>query len=59
MELQRKFGDEHIQELYPIELRCCAQKANESLQALVMETGKLLQLTYPGENHPLVYPFKT
>ena len=31
--LQRKFGDEHKQELYGMKLRCRAQKANEPLQA--------------------------
>ena len=28
--LQRKFGDEHKRELYRMELRCRAQKANSS-----------------------------
>ena len=42
--LQRKFGDEHKRELYRMELRSSTQKANE----------RLVQLTYPGENHPLI-----
>ena len=47
--LQRKFGDEHKRELYRMELKCHAQKANESLQAFVMEVDRLVELTYPGE----------
>ena len=37
MALQLKFGDEHKRELYRMELRCRAQKANESLQPFVMK----------------------
>ena len=42
-----------------MELRCRAQKANESLQAFAMEVERLVQLTYPGENHPLIDNIKT
>ena len=49
MALQSKFGDEHKRELYRMELKCHAQKANESLQAFVMEVDRLVELTYPGE----------
>ena len=37
-----------------MELICRAQKPNESLQAAEMEVERLVQLTYPGENHPLI-----
>ena len=50
-QLQRrsgKFGDEHKLELYRIELRCWAQKANESLQAFGIAVERFEQLTYPG-----------
>ena len=57
--LQRKFGDEHIRELYRMELRCREQKANEPLQAFAMDVETLVQLTYPGENHPLIDNIKT
>ena len=56
--LQRRFDDEHKRELYRMELRCSAQTANESLQTFAMEGERLVQLTYPGENHPLVVNFK-
>ena len=42
-----------------MELRCRAQKANESLQAFAMEVERLVQLTYTGGNHPLIDNFKT
>ena len=35
------------------------EKANESLQAFAVEVERLVQLTYPGENHPLIDNFKT
>ena len=57
--LQRKFGDEHKRELYRMELRCRAQKVNESLQAFAIKVEKLVQLIYPGENHPLIDNIKT
>ena len=57
--LQRKFGDERKRELYPMELRCRPQRANESLLAFAMEGERLVQLTYLGEKHPLVDNFKT
>ena len=57
--LQRKFGDEHKRELYRMELRCRTQKADESLQAFAMEVERLVQLTYPSENHPLMDNIKT
>ena len=57
--LQRKFGDKQNRELYRIDLRCRAQKANESLQAFAMEVERLVQLTYPGENHLLIDNIKT
>ena len=59
MALQRKFGDERKRELYHMELRCRDQKANELLQAFAMEVERLVQLTYPGENHPLIDNIKT
>ena len=37
------FSDEQKRKLYLIELRCQAQKANESLQAFAME----IEITYP------------
>ena len=43
--LQHKFGHEHKRELCCMEIRCLAQKANESLQAFAMEVERLLQLT--------------
>ena len=46
--LQRKFGDEHKSELYRMELRCRAQKANESLHAFAMEVERLVQLYFPS-----------
>ena len=49
--LHRRF--EHIRELYRMELRCPTQKALESLQAFAMEVERLVQFTYPGENHPV------
>ena len=42
-----------------MELRCRAQKANESLLGLAMEDERLVHLTYPGENHPLIDNIKT
>ena len=57
--LQRKVEDEHKQELCRLELRCWAQKTNESLQAFTMVVERLVQLTYPGENYPLIDNFKT
>ena len=57
--LQRKFSDEHKRKLYCMELRLRAQKAIESLQAFAMEVERLVQLTYQGENHPLIDNFKT
>ena len=56
--LQRLFGDEYKRELYLKELKCRAQKANESLQAFTMEGERLVHLSYLGENHPLVDNFK-
>ena len=50
--LLRKFSDEYKRELYRMELRCRAQKANESLQAFAVEVERLVQLAYPGENQP-------
>ena len=50
-DLKRKFSDEYKRELYRIELRCRAEKANE--------VERLVQLTYPGENHSLLANFKT
>ena len=57
--LQRKFGDERKREVYRMELRRRAQKANESLQAFVVEVERLVQLIYPLKNHPLIGNFKT
>ena len=57
--LQRKFGDEHKRELYCMELKYRAQKANESLQAFAMEVERLVQFTYLGENHQLIDNYKT
>ena len=42
-----------------MELRCQGQKANEPLQAFAMKVERLVQLTYPGENHPLIDNMKT
>ena len=53
--LQCKLDDEHKWELYRMELRCREQKANEPLQVFAVEVERLVQLTYPGENHPLKY----
>ena len=47
-------GDEQKRELYCMELRCQEQKANDPLQAFALEVDRLVQLTYPGENHPLI-----
>ena len=57
--LQRKFGNEYKRELYRMEIRCRAQKTDESLQAFTMEVERLVQFTYPGGNHPIVDNFKT
>ena len=57
--LQRKFDDKHKRELYPVELGWRAQKSKESLQAFEMEIERLVQLTYPWENHPLIDNIKT
>ena len=40
-------------------LRCPGQRANESFQVIAMEVARLVQLTYPWENHPLIDNFKT
>lgn len=56
--LQRKYGGEHKKDIYRMELRGRAQKANESLQDFAMEIERLVQLTYPGENHPFLDQFK-
>ena len=42
--LQRKFVDEHKRKLYCMELRCLAEKANESLQVFAMEVERLAHL---------------
>ena len=33
-------------------------KGYDSLQALTMEVERLVELTYPGENHPWIDNFK-
>ena len=40
--LLRRFGVDHKRELYRMELRCRAQKANESLQAFAKEVYRLV-----------------
>ena len=57
--LQRRFGDDHKREMYRKEIRCQLQNANEPLQASAMEVERLMWLTYPGENHPLIDNTKT
>ena len=52
--LQRKFGDDCKRQLYRIELRCRTQKTKESLKGYAVEVERLVELTYPGENHSLV-----
>ena len=34
-------------------------KADESLQAFAMKIKRLVQLAYPGKNHPLIDFYKT
>ena len=55
--LQRKFGNERKRELHRTELSCRVQNAIESLQAFAIEVERLVQLTYPEENHPLMDNF--
>ncbi|KNC24232.1 hypothetical protein FF38_03285 [Lucilia cuprina] len=57
--LQRKYGGEHKQELYRMELRGRVQNSNETLQDFALEIERLLQLAYPGEHHPFLDIFKT
>ncbi|XP_073811775.1 uncharacterized protein [Musca autumnalis] len=52
--LERKYGSEHKQEIYRMELRGRVQKPNETLQAFAADIERLAQLAYPGETHPLV-----
>ena len=57
--LQGRFGEEHKRELHRMEVRCRTQKANESIQALAIDVERLIQLSYPGENHLLTDGNKT
>ncbi|XP_073847838.1 uncharacterized protein [Musca autumnalis] len=52
--LERKYGSEHKQEIYRMELRGRVQKPNETLQDFAADIERLAQLAYPGETHPLV-----
>ncbi|XP_075168511.1 uncharacterized protein LOC142240690 [Haematobia irritans] len=52
--LQRKYGGEHKQDIFRMELRGRVQKSNETLQDFATEVERLVLLTYPGESHPLV-----
>ena len=57
MALQDKFGDGN--ELYRMEIKFNAQKANESLRAFAMKVeSKQVQLKYPEKKNPLVDNFK-
>ena len=49
MALERKFDDEHI-----VSHGDKAQKANELLPGFAMGVERLVQVTYQGENHPLI-----
>ncbi|GBP02819.1 hypothetical protein EVAR_71251_1 [Eumeta japonica] len=56
--LQRKYGGEHRKEIHRVELRGRVQKMNETLQDYALEIERLVQLAYPGENHPFMDNFK-
>ena len=52
--MQRKYGGEHKQDIFRMELRGRVQKSNDILQDFATEVERLVLLTYPGESHPLV-----
>ncbi|XP_058976719.1 uncharacterized protein LOC131801788 [Musca domestica] len=52
--LERKYGGEHERNIYLMELRGRVQRANETLQDFAAEVERLVLMTYPGEDHPLL-----
>uniref|UniRef100_A0A1I8Q3Y0 Peptidase A2 domain-containing protein n=1 Tax=Stomoxys calcitrans TaxID=35570 RepID=A0A1I8Q3Y0_STOCA len=52
--LQRKYEGEQKQDRNRMELRGRVQKLNETLQDFATEVERLVLLTNPGENHPLL-----
>ena len=56
--LHRKYGSDHKTEIFRMELRRRMQNAGETLQDFAFEIERLVQQSYPDENHPYLYKKK-
>ena len=52
--LHRKYAGKHKVEIHHMELSGRMQKTGESLEDFALQIGRLVQLAYPGESHPLL-----
>jgi len=51
--LRSRFGNEHMEEHYRVDLQCRRRKSAESLRELAQDIRRLMMLSYPGDQSPI------